>query len=93
MTNMIFFIAQFHRFQEYWDSWNSLGLGWLVILFMILGGIIMIGSSLYISHIMHKDAIRRNIPYPELWLFVGLILNVFGLIIYRINRGNYQQER
>jgi len=81
---------QIHPHSEMWDWWNSLGLGWLAILLGIIGWILITGSALYISHFMHKDAIKRNIPYPEIWLLGGLIFNVFGLIVYLINRGNYK---
>lgn len=93
MNNLLIVLAQIHPYRQWWDMWESLGLAWLAVILMIIGGILMIGLSLYISHFMHKDAIKRNIPYPELWLFIGLAMNVFGLIIYLLNRGNYQQKR
>ncbi|MBY9010565.1 MAG: hypothetical protein KGD74_11925 [Candidatus Lokiarchaeota archaeon] len=63
--------------------------GWV---FMLIGGIVVLVTSILIANYMHKDAIKRSIN-AEFWLVFGLILNVFGLILYLIVRNNYNQER
>jgi len=60
--------------------------------FMLIGGIIVLITSVLIANYMHKDAIKRGIN-AEFWLVFGLFLNVFGLILYLIVRNNYNQER
>ncbi|MFW9951011.1 MAG: hypothetical protein ACFFKA_12915 [Candidatus Thorarchaeota archaeon] len=61
-------------------------------IFMILSALIYIGFSIIIAYYMHRDALRRGIKNSELWLLIGLILNLLGLIIYLIVRNNYNQE-
>jgi uncharacterized membrane protein YoaK (UPF0700 family) len=63
--------------------------GWI---FMLIGGIAVLVSGVLIAYYMHKDAIKRGIN-AEFWLVFGLLLNVFGLILYLIVRNNYNQER
>ena len=73
------------------DGWfNVFGLyGWI---FMIVGTVTYIGLSVLIAYYLHKDALRRDIKNSEFWLLIGLILNLFGLIIYLLVRNSYDQE-
>jgi hypothetical protein len=62
--------------------------GWI---FMIVGTVTYIGLSVLIAYYVHKDAIRRGIKNSELWLLIGLILNLLGLVIYLLVRNSYNQ--
>ncbi|MBY9014389.1 MAG: hypothetical protein KGD68_01725 [Candidatus Lokiarchaeota archaeon] len=63
--------------------------GWV---FMLIGGIALLVTSVLIGNYLHKDALKRGIN-AEFWLVLGLFLNIFGLILYLIVRNNYNQER
>jgi Trk-type K+ transport system membrane component len=73
------------------DWWFSIfgPFGWI---FMIAGTVAYIGLSVLIAYYVHKDALRRGIKNSELWLLIGLILNLIGLITYLLVRNNYNQE-
>ena len=62
--------------------------GWI---FMIVGTVTYIGLSVLIAYYVHKDALRRGIKNSEIWLLIGLILNLLGLVIYLLFRNNYNQ--
>ncbi|MHA1498679.1 MAG: hypothetical protein ACTSRT_14200 [Promethearchaeota archaeon] len=62
--------------------------GWI---FMIVGTVTCISLSVLIAYYVHKDALRRGIKNSEIWLLIGLILNLLGLIIYLLVRNNYNQ--
>ena len=61
-------------------------------IFMIVGTIAFVGLSVLIAYYVHKDALRRGIKNSELWLLIGLILNLLGLVIYLLVRNSYNQE-
>ncbi len=63
--------------------------GWVI---MLIGGIVILVSSVLIANYLHKDALKRGIN-SEFWLVFGLFLNIFGLILYLLVRNNYNQER
>lgn len=69
---------------------NRMPYGWV---FMLVGSLIFIAVELLIIYYVHRDALRKKIPYPELWLLLGLIFNVFGLIVYLLARRNYRHIR
>jgi Na+-driven multidrug efflux pump len=70
------------------DWWfNLFGPFWWI--FMILGWAIFIGSSIIIAYYVHKDALKRGIDNPEIWLIICLIFNIIGLLIYLLVRSNY----
>jgi len=63
--------------------------GWVI---MLIGGIVILVSSVLIANYLHKDALKRSIN-SEFWLVFGLFLNIFGLILYLLVRNNYNQDR
>ena len=63
--------------------------GWI---FMIVGTVMYIGLSGLIAYYVHKDALRREIKNSEIWLLIGLILNLLGLVLYLLVRNSYNQE-
>jgi uncharacterized membrane protein YidH (DUF202 family) len=69
---------------------NLFGPFWLIV--MILGMAIYFLVSIIIAYYVHRDAIRRGIKNSEIWLLIGLILNVFGLLIYLLVRRNYDED-
>ena len=72
------------------DWFNVFGpYGWI---FMIVGTVTYIGLSVLIAYYLHKDALRRGIKNSELWLLIGLILNLLGLVMYLLVRNSYNQE-
>ncbi len=56
---------------------------------MILGMAIYFLVSIIIAYYVHRDAIRRGIKNSEIWLLIGLILNVLGILLYLLVRRNY----
>lgn len=87
MTGIIFF-SGYHAMSTWMTNYSPYG--WI---FMLVGGLIFIAVELLIVYYVHRDALRKNIPYPELWLLLGLFLNVFGLIVYLLARRNYRNYR
>ena len=87
MTGITFF-GGYHAM----DTWmaNYGAYGWI---FMLVGGLIFIAVEILIVYYVHRNALRNKIPYPELWLLLGLFLNVFGLIVYLLARRNYRNYR
>jgi Na+-driven multidrug efflux pump len=73
------------------DWWFNL-FGPLSWLFMYLAIGIYIAISVLIAFYVHKDAVRRGIVNSEVWLIIGLIFNILGLLIYLIFRGNYMEK-
>ena len=63
--------------------------GWI---FMIVGTLTYIGLSVIIAYYLHKEALRRGIKNSELWLLIGLILNLLGLVMFLLVRNSYNQE-
>ena len=63
--------------------------GWI---FMVVGTVMYIGFSVLIAYYLHKDALRQGIKNSEFWLLIGLILNLFGLVLYLLVRNSYNQE-
>ena len=61
--------------------------------FMLIGGIVILVSSILIANYMHKDAIKRAIKNSEFWLIIGFFLNVFGLLLYIFVRKNYEERK
>lgn len=73
------------------DWWiDLLGPYWWI--FMALGWVIFFLIGVFIAYYVHKDAVRRNIKNSEIWLIIGLIFNVVGLLLYLLVRGNYNKE-
>jgi len=63
--------------------------GWI---FMIVGTVMCLGLSVLIAYYVHKDALRRGIKNSEIWLLIGLVLNLLGLVLYLLVRNSYNQE-
>ena len=61
-------------------------------LLMIIGMVIYFLVSVIIAYYVHRDAIRRGIKNNEIWLLIGLIFNVLGLLLYLLVRGNYRDR-
>jgi len=60
-------------------------------IFMVLWWVIVFSVAVIMAYFVHKDALRRKIPNPELWLLIVLIFNVLGLLIYLLVRENYRE--
>jgi len=74
------------------DWWfNIFGpFSWLM---MVIGMGLYIITSVIIAYYVHRDAVRRGIMNSEVWLIIALIFNIFGLILYLIVRGNYEERQ
>lgn len=59
---------------------------------MLIGGLSYFAISLVIGFFIHKDAIEKRISNPEIWLLIGIIFNLLGLIIYLLARRNYKTQ-
>jgi len=80
--------------QEYhmMDWWYDVfGPTWWI--FMVIWWILFLSVAVIMAYYVHRDAVRRKIPNPEIWLLIVLIFNVLGLIIYLLVRENYREER
>ena len=63
------------------------------MIYMIVGGIVLIVVNLLIAKYMHKDAIKRDIKNSEFWLVMGFFLSVIGLLLYVFVRKNYDERK
>ena len=80
-------IYEFHM-MDWWI--NVFGpYGWI---FMVVGTVMYVGFSVLIAYYLHKDALRRGIKNSEIWLLIGLVLNLLGLVLYLLVRNSYNQE-
>ncbi len=83
---MIFNLLQYDgHMLDWWYGMYGPFAWWL----MAIGWLVYIAITITIAYYVHKDAIRRKIPNPELWLILCLILSVIGYIIYVLARSNY----
>ena len=62
------------------------------MIYMLVGGIVLIVVNLLIAKYMHKDAIKRDIKNSEFWLVMGFFLSVIGLLLYVFVRKNYEER-
>ncbi len=70
------------------DWWTDIfGQTWWLV--MGLSWIIYFAVSITLAFYVHKDAVRRGIHNSEVWLFVTLIFNVIGALVYFLVRKNY----
>ncbi|MHA1291768.1 MAG: PLDc N-terminal domain-containing protein [Promethearchaeota archaeon] len=83
---MIFDTEQDFHMMDWW--YDVFGPAWWI--FMALGWVIYFGVGILLGYYVHKDAIRRNIANSELWLFLVIIFNIIGVLIYLLVRKNYQ---
>ncbi|TFG06995.1 MAG: hypothetical protein EU539_06115 [Promethearchaeota archaeon] len=77
-----------YHMMDWWT--NIFGPFWWI--FMVIWWVLWISSSIIMAYFVHKDAVRRKIPNPEIWLLIVLIFNVLGLLIYFLARGNYEEQ-
>ena len=71
----------------YGDYWMSFG--WI---FMVAWWVAFFIISITIAYLVHKDAVKRQIPNAEVWVLIVLIFNVVGLLVYLLTRGNYTEQ-
>ena len=86
MSTMLLQVYEYHMMDWWFNVFAPYG--WI---FMIVGTVMCIGLSVLIAYYVHKDALRRGIKNSEVWLLIGLILNLLGLILYLLVRNNYNQ--
>ncbi|MFW9822423.1 MAG: hypothetical protein ACFFE4_05785 [Candidatus Thorarchaeota archaeon] len=67
----------------------GIGVHWVYILVV---GLIWIGVNIVIAKYMHRDARRRGIENSDMWLVLGFLFGVFGLLLYIYVRGNYEER-
>lgn len=83
-----------HMYEEEYhmmDWWlDVFGPTWWI--FMVLWWVLFISVAVIMAYYVHRDAVKRKIPNPEIWLLIVLIFNVLGLLIYLLARGNYREE-
>ena len=77
----------YHMMDWYGPYW--FGFGWI---FMMIGWVIYFGIAIAIALYVHKDAVKRGVPNPEVWVLIVLIFNVIGLLIYLLVRDNYSTQ-
>ena len=82
---MLFDIDDMHM-MDWW--FGIFGSYWWI--FMALGWLLVFVTGLAIAYYIHKDAIKIGVQNSEVWLIIGLIFNVFGLLLYFLVRGNYK---
>ncbi len=70
-------------YQTFGSGWWLFMMGWMVCFIVV---------SIIIAYYVHRDAVRRKIPNAEVWLFIVLIFNVIGLLLYLLVRGNYNKS-
>ena len=62
-------------------------------IFMMLGWVLYFAVGIIIAYYIHKDAVKRGIANPEVWILIALIFNVLGLIVYLLTRKNYREKQ
>lgn len=75
-----------------WGMMTSTEMG-MMISILVMGGIIALMIVVLVCRFVHNDAVRRDVPNPVLWVFIVLIFNIPGLIIYLLVRGSYENHR
>ncbi len=75
------------------DMMSSSGWTWFTPMIMMGGMLIFLFLSIIFTYIIHQDAIKRGIPNAEIWVLIGLIFNIVGVIVYFICRGNYPERK
>ena len=83
-----------HMDMDWMANWSGFPfeMSWMIMA-MIFGGIILLISYILLARFVHNDAVRRDIPNPVAWLFIFLIFNFAGLIIYLVVRGSYESRK
>ncbi len=83
---------EYHMMDYHMVDWavNLFGSFWWS--FMVLGWLFVIITSIIIAFYIHKDATSKRIVNSEIWLIIGLFLNVIGLLLYLLVRGNYGEN-
>lgn len=85
---MIFDTVGDYHMMDWW--YNLFGPAWWI--YMGLGIVIFFAIGIILAYYTHKDAIRRGIQNSEIWLFIVLIFNILGLLVYLLVRKNYQEN-
>ncbi|MEJ2251169.1 MAG: hypothetical protein P8Y97_16145 [Candidatus Lokiarchaeota archaeon] len=74
-------------------------MNWIIAIFgpfwwiaMIIGMLSYAILSILICVFIYKNAVKRKIPNPEVWLLIGLIFNLIGLIIYLLIRSTHESK-
>jgi len=65
----------------------------MMISMLVMAGILALLIVVFVCRFVHNDAVRRDVPSPVLWVFIVLIFNIAGLIIYLLVRGSYEGHK
>ena len=76
----------YHMMNWWWDVFGPNA--WI---FMMLGWIIYLGIAILLAYYVHKDAVKRGIANPEIWMIIILVFNVVGVLLYLLVRKNYEK--
>lgn len=78
-----------YHMMDWW--WAVFGPGaWM---FMMFGWVIFFAVAILLAYYVHKDAVKRGIVNPEIWLIIILIFNVVGVLLYLLVRKNYENTQ
>ena len=83
---------EMHEEEGHMMDWSGtwwMSLGWL---FMVIFWVSFFVIAILMAYLVHRDAVRRQIPNPEIWVLIILLFNVIGLIVYLLARGNYVER-
>jgi len=88
--NMIF--DEMHEEGEHMSDW--FGMSWMSYgwIFMVLFWVGFFIIAIIFAYFVHRDAVRRRIPNPEVWVLIVLIFSLIGLIVYLLARRNYTER-
>ena len=90
-VNLMIFDEMPHDEEYHMMDWwiGVFGPTWWI--FMVLWWVLFFIVAIIMAYFVHKDALKRKIPNPEVWLLIVLIFNVIGLLIYLLVRENYRE--
>ncbi|MHA1672545.1 MAG: hypothetical protein ACTSYI_02870 [Promethearchaeota archaeon] len=73
------------------DWWFETFGNWVWV-FMILGWVIYFGLSGLFAYLVHKDALRRKMENPDIWMILVFFSNIVGVFLYFLARSNYSER-
>ncbi|MHA1611495.1 MAG: hypothetical protein ACTSVZ_13145 [Promethearchaeota archaeon] len=86
MLNILLTVGttDYHMMDWWFDTFGN----WAWV-FMILGWVIYFGLSGLFAYLVHKDALRRKMDNPDIWMILVFFSNIVGVFLYCLAKSNY----
>ena len=79
--------TEYHMMDWWFDTFGTLA--WVI---MIAGWIVYFGLSGLFAYLVHKDALKRKINNPDVWMILVFFCNIVGVFLYYLARSNYSRR-